>query len=430
MEPSRKLYFRNFICASLCLLLLTSTCFAIALDGTFASGGKFTTTFADTGNPSTGASRVFVQPSGRVVVVGRHTQQGGDGRVSGIAMAGLTSAGVLDSTFGTGGKVVIWNSSSSTMLTDAAMQSDGSILLFYQFLQTPNTNLPVLVKYTANGQLDSTFTPDPRVSAFPSTHTIRLTLGVSGKIYLLLLHNSSHFVMRLSPDGTRDGTFGTSGLRSIDVSRIPALQRGFTGFHELPDGKIVLTGLFAEGPGFPRSGFAIRYDSDTNVDRSFGRQGVMTVSLPDGSVEFVCSVVQPDGKLLLGGYFTFLGSNALLVRLTTRGRFDGSFGTRGIVKTSFNNINGIRGIAVAPDGRILVTGTSGAKAVPSNQRLFVAKFSASGVREDFLLTNFVANLEAGRSDVALQPDGKIVAAGFSQSATGFLTELGVARLTP
>jgi uncharacterized delta-60 repeat protein len=429
MERLLRASCRCAISFAIFLCLFASTCAAIALDSAFASGGRFTTSFSDTGDPTASASRVFLQPSGRIVVVGRHQQQGADGRVSGIAIAGLTASGILDTNFGTGGKILIWNAAGHSLLTDVAMLADGSFLLFYQVVQS-SAQTPVLVRYTPNGQPDAAFSANPQVSASPATQSVRLASGSNGKAYLLLLHNANYFLMRLNSDGTRDESFGSDGLRNINVSRIPTTQRAFVGMHELVDGKILLTGHYADAYAFSTNGFAMRFDSDTNVDRSFGRQGAMHISMPNGSVGFTRSLVQPDGKVLLGGYFTFLGSYAILARLTPRGRLDASFGNAGFVQLAFNNVNVINGIVIAPDSKILVTGVSGDKAAPSNQRLFVTRLSEAGVRESFLVTSFIDNREAGGSDLALQTDGKIVAAGFSQNATGFLSQLGVARFTP
>ncbi|MEO8574356.1 MAG: hypothetical protein ABI481_10335 [Pyrinomonadaceae bacterium] len=81
MEPSLELVCVRAISLAIFFCSLVSTCTAISLDSNFASGGKFTTAFSDTGDPSSGASRVFVQPSGRIVVIGRHQQQGATQRV-------------------------------------------------------------------------------------------------------------------------------------------------------------------------------------------------------------------------------------------------------------------------------------------------------------------------------------------------------------
>ena len=355
--------FAIFVALSVCLLV--PTCFAIALDGTFGSGGKFTTSFADNGSPSASASRVFVQPSGRIVVIGWHQAQGVQGRVNGIAMAGLTTAGVLDDTFGSDGKVLIWMSNGNIQLTDAKMLGDGSFVLLYQFTQAPNTPIPVLVKYTANGQPDGTFSADPRVSPTPTTQSIILALGNQGKIYALVAQETENFLLRFNADGSRDETFAANGLKLLSLKRIPTFQRAISGLHELDGGKILVTGHYDEMDTGYGNGFAVRFDSSANIDRSFGRQGVFHIEIPWGSVGFTSSLVQPDGKVLLAGYYTFLGSNALIVRLTTRGRYDGTFGSAGISMSSLHNINVIYGMVIGPDDKIFVAGTISAKSAPA-----------------------------------------------------------------
>jgi hypothetical protein len=98
--------------------------------------------------------------------------------------------------------------------------------------------------------------------------------------------------------------------------------------------------------------------------------------------------------------------------------------------TAFNNTNVINGLAISPDGKIIASGGSGAKAVPSNQRLFIMRYSSTGVRETFLVTNFITNREAGASDVVLQADGKMLIAGYTQNAADNNTQLASARFLP
>src|SRR5689334_10033313 len=116
---------------ALLVACLISTSFGIDLDGSFGTGGRFTTTFASTNSPSSFGRYVYVQPSGRVVTVGSHSQLTSDGRMNGIAVAGLTGGGVLDGTFGNGGKILLWDSISNQSLADSVMLPDGSLLFLY-----------------------------------------------------------------------------------------------------------------------------------------------------------------------------------------------------------------------------------------------------------------------------------------------------------
>lgn len=388
------------------------------------------TGFGSTGDPSSFGTHVFLRsPSGRIVIVGRYQAQGVDGRTSGIAMAALTSSGTLDPNFGSGGKVLIWSSFQFTGLSDAAMNSDGSILLFSQFLTLPTgANRCILVRYTADGTPDPTFNPD-LVIGQGQLLPVKIRVAPSGKIYVLLRRSTTNVyeLVRLNADGSRDTSFAPDGVRTINLNRVPGAS--ISGIHELHGAKILITGDFDDA-NFQSSLFAARLNPDGNFDRTFGLLGIVKIADPGGGFSITRSVIQPDGKILLGGTFVFLGSYALLVRLTPRGRLDTGFGTGGISMTALRNLNIIQDIALAPDGKIAVTGTCGDKAVPSNQRLFVAMFSAAGIRESAMQTGFITGRDAGGYGVDIQPDGKIVAAGFTLNPTGNFTQFAAARFNP
>lgn len=409
-------------------LFLAAPCFPIALDGTFGSGGKFTATFSETGDPSTSGARVFVQPSGRVVAIGRHNQQAGEGRASGIAIAGITSGGVLDTGFGTGGRILIFNPTGTYHFADAMMLDDGSFLVFYQFLQSPSTHTPILAKYTATGQPDPNFNADLRLSGLFPTQSLKIAPDTNGKIYALVSQAGVTSLIRIMANGSRDASFGTDGVRLLDLRRLPA-QRFFSGLHAI-GGKILVTGSYENAGSFEDYGFAARFDSDTNIDRTFGLQGVARIAVPGGSSRFTRSLIQPDGRILLAGSYTFLGSYALLIRLTSRGKLDSSFGSGGISLTSNEDVNVINGLTLTPDGHIIAAGSSQRKTFPSVQHFFVARFSSNGIREAIFPVEFISGRDAGGADVALQGDGKYVACGLTNSATVNFGQLAVARLVP
>ena len=401
---------------------------AIDFDITFGNGGKFMTAFGDsTAQPSSGGSQVFVQPAGRIVVVGTHTQQGISLRTSGFGMAGLTSIGTLDVNFGTAGKVLEWNADSHSFHTRSLMLPDGSILVLYQRWQSVSSNRPVLARYTPNGQPDTNFVADLDLFANETRPEV-MASGIGGKIYVIVRRAQQFYLVRLNPNGSRDETFGTDGVRSLNLNRFGSGVAVFS-LHELENGKLLIAGRY-DGVQFDSATFVARFDSDTNIDRSFGLQGAVRISIPFGSAFGITTKIQSDGKIVVAGCWTFLGSNTLLIRLTARGRLDATFGERGIAMTSFNNTNVIHGITVGLDGKITVVGSSGEKAFPSNQRLFVMRYTPAGVRETFLVTNFITTREAGALDVLLQGDNKILVAGFTQNPTNSLSQLAVARFLP
>lgn len=401
---------------------------AIDFDNTFGSNGKFTTSFASSGQPSSSGSEIFLQPIGRFLIVGRHQQDTPSGRRTGIALAGLTIPGALDNGFGTGGKALVWSDDVHRFLTNAVVGTDGAVTILFQFWQSTSNNRPAAIRLSQNGQIDQSFSPD--LDVVPNqTAPVLVAPASDGKIYVLVrTFQYQFFMIRLNPDGSRDTAYGMNGVRELNLNRFS--QPTITGLREADNGRLLITGHtygvnFADGPTF-----LLRLNSDGTFDRSFGVQGVVRITFPGGSVQAVVTEIQPDGKILIGGYWTFLGSNAFIARLTPRGRPDSAFGTNGITMTSFNNINGIQGIAVAPDGKIVVAGSTGAKAIPSNQRLFVARFSSTGVRESHLVTNFLGDREAGASDIFLQPDGRMVIAAYTQNLSDNNTQLAAARFVP
>ena len=409
------------------LLLGSQIAVAIEFDISFGSGGKFMTSFGSTGQPSSGGSQVFIQPAGRIVAVGTHSQQGTSSRTSGFGIAGLTSFGTLDVNYGVGGKVVEWNADSHSFLTKSLMLPDGSILVLYQQWQSVSSNRPVLVKYTPGGQLDTSFNAD-LIVAPNETSPVIIAPALGAKIYTIVRVGQTFHILRLNPNGSRDTTFGNNGARPLNLSRF-AMQTAVFSLNELENGKLLVAGTYYDS-WFEGLTFVVRFNSDMNIDRSFGTQGAVRISRPGGSVTGIKTEIQPDGKILIAGCWTFLGSNTLLMRLTPRGRLDTSFGTGGITMTSYNDTNVIYGLVTGADGRITVVGNSGDKALPSNQRLFVMRYSSTGVRESFLVTNFITTREAGAFDVLLQGDGKILIAGFTQNPSDTFSQAAVARFLP
>jgi uncharacterized delta-60 repeat protein len=307
------------------------------------------------------------------------------------------------------------------------MNTDGTLLLLIQVLVTPAPNVPRLVRYTVDGVVDAAFASDLSVGGEQYT-PVKIAAGTGGKIYVLLWRSATaYFLLRLNADGSRDTSFGPAGARSISLERLR--QPSVSGLSELGTGKIFLTGTF-ESTQFQNDMFTARLNLDGNLDRTFGLQGLVRFSIPNGMCQMTTSVVQPDGKPLVAGAYTFLGSYALMVRLTGRGRPDTTFGTGGASMYPFQDVNVIEGVSLTADGHILVVGRTSDKTVPTVQQMFVARFTPTGVRESFAEMTFSANVNAGAFGVTQQPDGKIVTAGYSSDAPGGFLQFAVARFLP
>lgn len=225
--------------------------------------------------------------------------------------------------------------------------------------------------------------------------------------------------------GTLDATFGNFGkvttdvgLASYDEAYAMALQ---------PDGSIVVAGT--SGYGGTQDFVAVRYLSDGTLDPSFGNGGKALLSIDFGDDIARALALQPDGKVLLGGYsYTSNGIGFALARLNTDGSADASFGAGGFITTVLPGdiASQARAIALQQDGRIVLAG-GGTEGFAVMRYMDDGQpdttFGAAGlVTIDFSDGNDQATA------LALQPDGKILLAGY---ASGLVEDsVALARLLP
>jgi uncharacterized delta-60 repeat protein len=125
-----------------------------ALDTTFGSGGKVSTAI---GSLSEEANALAVQSDGKIVVTGYSNVKSGKKTYRRLLVARYTAAGALDSTFGSGGKVLI-DLGAQEMGRSVAIQPDGKIVVAgYSFSSTTTNSKWSVLRFNANGSLDSTF---------------------------------------------------------------------------------------------------------------------------------------------------------------------------------------------------------------------------------------------------------------------------------
>ena len=202
------------------------------------------------------------------------------------------------------------------------------------------------------------------------------------------------------------------------------------------DGKIVAAGYGNIDGGH---NFALaRYNSNGTLDASFGTGGkVNTPFLGSGQgfsyAEVNSLTFQPDGRILLAGHRggASLTIDFALNRYQPDGAPDQSFGDLGAVTKDIGGGDDVgEDLAVQADGRIVVVGRGTTGALSD---FAVARFDEdgdvdTGFGENGAVTaDFHGGADFGQ-DVALQPDGKIVAAG--HAANGFDTEFALIRIDP
>ena len=136
----------------------------------------------------------------------------------------------------------------------------------------------------------------------------------------------------LSP-GDLDPSFGGDGVSVYPLSAVGG-ESQIDALGLQPDGKILLGGFGTDSNG--HDAFLVaRLDRNGLLDASFGDAGRVLVQLggsssPSGvSSEADALALQPDGKILAGGFASSGNAGFILTRLTADGRFDSTFGTAG-----------------------------------------------------------------------------------------------------
>jgi uncharacterized delta-60 repeat protein len=355
------------------------------LDPTFGSGGVVTTDFGD---PYTLASGLVVQPDGRIVAVG-----GSNGR---FALARYAADGTLDATFGGGGKVLTPMSADSTdyaFADDEALQSDGKLVVVGSVYPGDKFGAHFAVaRYMGDGVLDPTFGTAGRVitkfGGLPAagavdTHDVASAVAIQpdGKIVVVggswsTIASPSLALARYNPDGSLDNTFGEGGL----VRKGGPIGGSARAVVLQPDGKIVVAGSVHIDYAM-----VARFNANGSLDTSFGSGGLAQFGQ---YAEAYALLLQPDGKLVVGGgqlvdswspegYPT--GRTFILARYTANGQRDTTFGTGGIVTTSFQAPWAeLFGLALQPDNRLVAAGNLLDDAQGTARHFGLARYNTDG----------------------------------------------------
>jgi uncharacterized delta-60 repeat protein len=229
---------------------------------------------------------------------------------------------------------------------------------------------------------------------------------------------TQNLIARLNADGSADKGF-LNGLDGVSggMVRSVAVQA---------DGKILIGGNFTSVNG-AHCHLVARLNADGSTDLAFN-------SGLHGADDWVDTVAaQPDGKVVVGGYFTAVNraGPSMIARLDTDGSLDADF-VNG-VRVTGDPPNGwdyqVGSVVVQADGKILIGG--GFKSVNGVSRLGLARLNADGSLD----TGFLNGLEGPSPSpyalvyVAVQADRKILIWGAFQTVNG-VSRPGLARLNP
>jgi uncharacterized delta-60 repeat protein len=331
------------------------------------------------------------------------------------------AVGIIDNTFGISGVVTTTISTTSTC-HKIAIQTDGKIIAS-GVSNDSSTNAFALSRYTASGALDTSFGTGGIVTTTIGTNAASFGLALQANNRIVVGGQSdTHFVLaRYTSTGALDDTFGISGVVTTTLGTNACIDNLVI----QPDGKIVAVGWCYDGS---KDYFAIaRYTTAGALDTTFDTDGVVTTTIGIDCASYDLAI-QPDGKMIAGGY-AFYGSDYYFAaaRYTSTGALDTSFSTDGVITTVIGTILGsiddeCYGLAIQPDGKIILGGytyddNSG------NYYNAVARYTAAGALDTTFAVGGVFTQTIGSytdietSSIAFQSNGKILVSGYANNGS-------------
>jgi len=348
----------------------------------------------------------------------------------GGSTAALAAGGDLDSSFAGGSgwlRTLEVRSPSNNYLPggaeDLALQADGKVVAVGKIIDGRSHWYFGVFRYTSSGALDGSFGEggwaELDLGGASFAHAVAVQrdgrIVVAGEAGCAL--STCFTLARFMPDGGIDHSFAGG------VVHTPFATYGSSRAYDVavqPDGKIVVVGMrFAGNDASDDEQFAVaRYLPDGSLDKSFSRDGLVSIDFGYGDSDADAVTVQPNGRILVAGNGKRSGSwtagDFAVARLLPDGGLDRSFSGDGRATVDFGVSESVYGLALQRNGMIVAVGSCGA--LRTSPRIAVARLRADGrLDRSFgsrgkVLTRPGPNGGSARA-VVQQRDGRIVAGG-------------------
>jgi len=379
------------------------------------------------------------------ILVGGYTNfgTGGGGDVNDFALARLTTNGVLNTFFGGGdGKVTVdfgYDDRANAIAVDRQQR-----IILAGFDDGGSADMAV-ARFTPNGDLDVNFNDVPAPFLWTGDGKLSFNIGYTERAFGIALEpngvdqeiylaghtrataaGSDSFVLaRVRPNGTLDGSFGGGdGIQITDMGGSAQAYGAAIG----ADGKVVVAGTAG-------GNFAVaRYLSE--LDPAFGFDGKQTTNFGDTDTARAVAV-QGDGKIVVAGDWDGGSADFAVARYLPNGNLDPSFSGDGRQNLTFGagtfgGVERATAVAIQADGKIVVAGytDAGAGTTLNPFDFAVARFNADGSLDNTFSGDGKFTYNWGNDDrvnaVAIQSDGKIVLVG---QWAGGAPDFAIMRLT-
>ena len=323
-----------------------------ALDTSFGANGK-----AITGIGSDDyAEAMAVQPDGKLVVAGHANMGGATG--TDFVLVRYQRDGAVDATFGNGGKVTTDIAGGSDQAFAVALQADGKIVVAGSNDVSPKGKSFALVRYNADGSLDTTFGNGGKVvTSFGSQSDTAYAVVVQpdGRIVAgghanTALRGIDFALARYEANGTLDASFGNNGQVITPIHGLNGRDSIYALALQTTGGEVKIVAAGGEGD------FTVtRYNANGSVDAGFGIGQRL-----DGAFGSVIGaaravIVTADNKIVVSGH---VNHDFALLQLSEDGIADEGFGGSGrvITKISATNWDEAHAVARQADGKLVVGG--------------------------------------------------------------------------
>lgn len=296
-----------------------------------------------------------IQEDGKILIAGRYY----NGRSWDFLIIRFNEDGSIDSSFGQKGYIAK-DFGKDDRVFDMAIQSDGKILVC-GFAERFNWDFAIS-RFNQDGNIDTTFAEKGSLLLNIGTYKdVAFSIKVQNDNKIIVcgwtyIFGSWDFALvRLNPDGSLDKTFGATGIVTTDY------HRQYNTAHSVAiqsDGKYIAAGYTGKPGSSDTDIMLVRYNTDGTIDNSFGDNGIVLADYENADdFAWVVKVDKYD-KLVVGGNTTINNSKILEVaRFNSDGSPDISFGKNGILVTQITGFEEeCRDLLIQPDGKILIAG--------------------------------------------------------------------------
>lgn len=339
--------------------------------------------------------------------------------------------GTLDASFGIGGIV----NTPNIMGNASALQADAKIIVAGVSKNESRYDF-ALVRYRTDGSLDASFGTGGIVTTAVGSSNAwcnAVAIQTDGKIvaagYARVGTHNAFALVRYNSDGSLDESFGTTGIVTTAIGLTSAMCYAVA---LQQDGKIIASGDSYNGSNDDIT--MVRYQTDGTLDIDFGTGGIVTTDIASRSDRCLAVTLQSDGKIVAaGGSWKDSREYFALVRYESSGALDDSFGTGGIVTTAIGfSYDVFVAIALQGDGKIVAAGASYDDPIISNYDFALVRYHSDGTLDASFGTEGKVRTPITYmdypNDVAIQIDGKIIVVGSSNN--GVSETFAIVRYKP